>query len=764
MLYAAVILSILIFTNYYYSTALNFIIYLFVLVLEDTLNNNNKKKRKRKGIFLSTCTLGKGLRNTMDDELKEVERLKVCGNDHFSRGKISDAISTYHKALDLAEAIYKKVEVKHDSDSSEKKSEHEEERRSLPSTEVIPAVLSLRCALFSNLSNLFLSQKNFQRSWEAAASAIQLAPHAIKPWMRYVDARRQGGFPFDAFVTLLQYVRPLVRKHCAESLLSSAQASSILGRIESALFRDLGLSEVHEGLELIKHLNGMALVTRQPLKANEVLLVEKKFITLLEDDDNWDEDGEKSGNRSNLSDPEEKSTLDKVSRYAKRLRPHQESLSEEWLRFQAQMKGAWPRNLAEDITPQMKDEVYPSLRSEYPDLDESTFLELMHSALICRFNGFRDGFFRACALANHSCLANAAMKYRPDTQSVSLQAVHNIPANEAIHVKYLSDAHFLMGVGKRREYLHSWLFWCQCSRCTQDQREDADVEKIACPSCNAYVFHPFTPNPTIKDELLLDMCATPCNSCGASLQNWGEINAPIVRHLLTNVTRSVQMTSTPQLGKWFRETLEEIVLLKVHPCHWLYRVLFYFYCSAVACHLLPSIFGELKTRSLSRDGVATLFQANGVQEIYIQQVLRGYVVSAITNAEGENSSPSTADKKNGIATLSVLKSLSEEGSDILNALIILWYHISSFYPPYELWAAHKAICQLVLLHLIYQDEKTTKNVVKVYYALEILRRHSKYLGVDEGVELMHFFTEHKQFAVDPKTLPALPKLKKIFRY
>lgn len=701
----------------------------------------------------------------MNADLKEAEQLKGKGNEYFERGDISSAISAYSQALALTEALCNGVRTANDSIVAEVAREPLEtgDTQVPPPSVVLTAACSLRCVLFSNLSNLFLHQKDFTRSWETAGAAIKLDPLAIKPWLRYVEARRQAGFPFDAFVTQLQFVRPLIRKYLEEGNLSATEASSLLLRVETPLFRDLGLTAVHDGLELIKHLNGIALITRQPLKANEVLFIERKFFTPFEDENEWEENEQTSENNSPLSSKQERSTLIKVCRYAKRLRPHQQRLSDEWMLFQAQMRGAWPRNLRQDITHEMMNEIFPVMRSEYPDLEEKELLDLMHTALICRFNGFQDGFFRTCALANHSCFANAAMKYRPDIHSEVMQTVRDIQANELINVKYLSDAHFLMGVGKRREYLHSWLFWCQCSRCLEDQQEDAEAEKVACPSCGAYVVHPFTPNSQEEDEKLLEICAKPCAFCGTPLDNWGEMHSPVLHRLLVNMTQSTQLGSDAALGKWLHEGLEIIILLKVHPCHWLYRVMFYFYCSSVARRVLPSVFGQLKKGDRQPGVALALFQPYGVQDMYVKQVLATYASSAAAKGEKANASVNSNSTRSTLLTTPVLKSLCEEGSDILNALIIFWHHVCSFYPPKELWAVHKAICQLVLLHLIYQDPKSTKNIVTVRYGLEILQRHGKYLEVEDGVELMHFFSENKSFAVDPKALPAVSKLKKVFK-
>lgn len=696
----------------------------------------------------------------MMEELKIAEDFKTAGNECFQQGDIAAAVESYQKAISLTEPFCKDIQVPKASMIIDLKAVTDDNASVDSLSECAHAALVLRGTLFSNLSNLFLSQKEFTKSWEAAASAIALQPKSIKPWMRYVEARRQGGFPFDAFVTQLRYVRPLVRCSVQEGILTPAEGSTLLARVETPLFRVLGLSEVHEGLELIHHMNGVALVLRQSIKANHVLFVEKKFSTPF--DHKVDEEEDSDDNNTEASLRNEKSTVYVVSQYAKRLRPHQIRKSEEWISFQAQMKGAWPRNIQEDITPEMLMEIEPALRKAFPDVEKKEFSELMHTALICRCNGFQNGFFRVCALANHSCVANSAMKFRPSQQSVVMIAVKDIHANESILVKYLSDADFLMGLGKRRDYLHSWHFWCQCSRCLEDQQEDADIEKISCPSCGEYVVHPFTPNPSAEDKELLEICAKPCGSCGASLVNWKDQHSPMLYSLLTHMTESTQMTTAAALTDWMHRTLEEIVLLDLHPCHWLYRILFYFYCFAVVEQILPSVLKELKNGNRSSDVVSSVFHLNGVREIYINKVLKNFV-SSITDSPTKGSSRGSTNPNSTLITSPVFQSLCYEGCDAVLAFIIFFHHISSFYPLYELWAAHKTICHLLLFQIIYQDEKSTEKPLTIISAMDLLQKHSQYLGSDDTAELMLFFSENKQFAVDSKSLPKISRLKKVLQ-
>lgn len=637
---------------------------------------------------------------------EKAEEEKLSGNDHFASGRITEAIEKYQAALTIIDELALKSQ-----DQAEE------------------TLSSIRCAVNSNLSMAFLQQKAYEKSWKAASIALSINPEAVKVWIRYVEARRLGGYPFEALVMQLRHVRPLLRKSVERGSITVYESSKILVGIEVPLFRDLGLSDVAECLELVDCLNGVALVTRKKLKPNQVLFVEKQLRHPFDGNESFQECS---------------TTVDMVQRYASRLRPHQASQSQEWKRFQKEMLGAWPRTIL-DVPEDHRLLITESLREVFPDISKDEFSELLYMSLVCRFNGFEHGFFRTCALANHSCTANIAMKLRQRNQEVVMTTVQDIDAGEFLSVKYLNDAHFLMGVGKRREFLNSWMFWCNCKRCAADIQVGAEVEEVSCSTCQTYNLYPFTPNPVTVDNELQAICQKPCFSCGAPMSEWSKQFGSRVNELLGQFSELGSIGSIRDLAISMRKILVQIEPLKLNPCHWIFRVLLYFFCLPLI-QLISSKYQNISPDQI-QEGIGLLFQPFGLREIYFP-LLEKYV---------KDKGGSQIFTSDSIAWM-------KEGSDLLNSFLLLWQHIACFYPPYELWAIHKVTCYLVMIHLLYYDpnkfEANPPFDFSSTYALSLLQRHAKFLSSDDIAGLMHFLNVHKPFAVAPKALPGA-KIKKV---
>lgn len=637
-----------------------------------------------------------------------MESLKNSGNSHFAAGNYNEAVESYRAALAEADrclALSRK-------DGGE-----------------IAPVNALRAAVFANMSLVYLHQQKCRESWEAAAAAVAIQPTHLKAWLRYVESKRLDGFPFEAFVALLRHVRPLVRAEVVSKKMGASEAVGVLSTCETPLFRDLGLSSVSENIELVDYRNGVALVARAAMKPNETLFVEKFYDVPFKNEENM----------------QDATTVNMVLRFAQKLRPHQEGGTKEWTQLKKQMKGAWPRSM-EEVSGDVMSAITPTLKEEFGDLSDAEFDELLEMSLVCRFNSFQSGFFRVCALANHSCAANIAMKHRPSNNTTTMVTVMDISPGDLLNVKYLGDAHLLMGVGKRREYLRSWLFWCDCERCQRDTQSNAEVESIACPSCGKYVFHPFTPNAVTRDEEMLQFCEAPCVHCKAPLSQWIDVHGAVVNAFLTKITQSNAL-SIEQLPGWMRNMLEELKLLQIHPAHWMYRLILFFVC-APFCHHLQTIVSEVDSGA-HQHALTSLFRPSGLRELYVPLIEQHLEDSREASSASIFSSPGL------LATL-------REGCDMLNTFVLLWLHISSFYPPFELWAIHRATCQIVLLHLLFQ--KSGSDVcISQQHAFQLLSRHAAYLSVEDTALLTNFFNVQKAKASNPRDLPTVAKLKKIFR-
>ncbi|ESL06300.1 hypothetical protein TRSC58_06028 [Trypanosoma rangeli SC58] len=455
------------------------------------------------------------------DRMQVAEALRQKGNTCFSSGDIDAAAAAYQEAIDLL--------------SPKQKLDGEaEERGTRPLT--VDGAEGLLAILYSNLSNVHHIKGKHDASLEAARQATLYDPSFTKAWLRYIQGLRMAGYPFEAFVTLLHRLRPLLR--CGASSTALKHGKDDVAVVGAPLYEDLGLSKVLPHIELDEYEGGLGLVARKAVEPNEVILVEKRFEPFFARLD--------LGAQSNLT------TTRIVAYFATKMHPHQRSNTETWVRLNKQFKGCWPRS-PEDMLPDVRSELSHALRGELPAMDDDAFESLFALAVMCRYNCFYSGFFRACALANHSCLANAAMKYNPEDETVTLIAVRSISAGEFVNVKYLSDAHFLMGVGKRRECLRSWLFWCKCDRCSTDNESFATQEQIQCGQCHGWTHLPLTTECAVtrdRDPLLPQ--EKPCIHCG-TIVAWSLESRAIVSRLMASFATVSKQTTYDSLMAWLLE-------------------------------------------------------------------------------------------------------------------------------------------------------------------------------------------------------------------
>ncbi|KAH8606332.1 SET domain [Trypanosoma vivax] len=579
--------------------------------------------------------------------------------------------------------------------------------------------------LYSNLSNAYLSQREYTSSRECAEKATQCDPTFVKAWLRYVHASRLDGYPFEAFVALLRHLRPLVREQ--SSLATGAAATKLLVELEAdvdlPLYKALGLSNVLPHIELESFESGMGIIARKPIKPNDVILVEEKFETSFAELD--------------LNVQCDLTTIKIVTHFAKKAFPLQQQRSAEWLRFRKEFKGCWPR-CPGDVPAEMHAEVAEKLRPQLPSMSDEDFEELYLFAMMCRYNCFRSGFFRACALANHSCIANAAMKYNPGEKSMTLIAVRHIAAGEFVNVKYLSDAQFLMGVGKRREYLRSWLFWCACSRCCSDSDgtfgDGAPQEQMQCAHCHRFTHLPFSSirEAAMETDPLIPREA-PCLHCGATV-SWSTESRQLVEQVTDSFKIAATYTRVDEITEWFTRNVAKVHEVHVHPKHWLYRVLLYFFCVP-----LTSLINEhfVKFRAVGWHGshVEALLLQFGLRRLYQNPFTDDY-------RDSDQPAPVNAVHDGGVENADLLQMSAgmECGGDLLYALSILWRLIEPFYPPYEGWALHRAICQLTLFALTNPRESVAMPASE---ALQILRCHGKFLGSADASLWISAYNQHK---------------------
>ncbi|KAF5223418.1 hypothetical protein ECC02_003437 [Trypanosoma cruzi] len=658
--------------------------------------------------------------------------LKQKGNACFNNGDIDGAAAAYQEAIGLL--------------LQEKKGKNMPEEKNGVIHDIVGGAGELLAVLYSNLSNLYNIKGDYEVSWKAAQQATIYDPTFAKGWLRYIQGRRMDGYPFEAFVTLLRRLRPLLRNSPPSTLPKHIAGDVAL--VEAPLYEDLGLSRVLPHIELDEYEGGVGIVARRAVKPNEIILVEKRFETFFAEMD--------LGAQSDLT------TMGIVTHFANKMYPHQCSHSETWVRFNKQFKGCWPRR-PEEISADVRSELSHALRSQLPEMGDDDFESLFTLAVICRYNCFHSGFFRACALANHSCHANAAMKYNPEDETVTLIAVRPISAGDFVNVKYLSDAHFLMGVGKRREYLRSWLFWCKCDRCSMDSENSATQEQIKCPHCLRYTHLPFTnENTETKDHDPLLLPEKPCMHCGASVK-WSEDSRAMVSQLVVSFNNITGHVTYDRLMTWLLEGMRKISVIRVHPDHWLYRILFYFFCVPMTS-IVNEGFEQFMAMGWHSSLVEMLMRDVGIRRLYIE------AIHARTN-EGECSKEKCGHVSEGCSEIigcgggainSASDQLSSEvmgGGDVLYTLCVLWRLISPFYPEYEGWTLHRAICRLVLFSHTNPNESAALNESQ---ALVLLRRHGKYVGDAEASLWLHAYNKFKP-TPHRKGLLSLKQVKNAFQ-
>ncbi|EPY25384.1 hypothetical protein AGDE_11823, partial [Angomonas deanei] len=464
--------------------------------------------------------------------MEGLEALKNEGNRKYGAGDISGAVAQYLQCLEALR--------------DEKGGEAEKKK--------------LEVTVCTNLSLAYIGLGEWDNSTVYSQRAFRLDPSALKAHIRWVEARHKGGYSFDALVHSMLYVRPLLRKDVEEKKITVQESTKVLQELESDLMQRLGLRDLAEGVELVHYNGGVDMISRAHFKTNDVIFVEKKYIT------NFGE--------TELTSIRDITTEMICAHFAKHLMVEQEKNSDLWNTFRQQFFGAWPRSLSE-VDDEAKKIIGDHLHSEFPSLKGEAFDEIFLLSLMCRYNCFYSGFFRVCALANHNCQPNIAMKYNNTDETVTMTVVSDVKPGEMLNVKYLGDAHFLMGLGKRREFLRSWLFWCSCERCKKDNESSSIQEYIRCKECRQYT-HMAVPGDTAQPDPLVSR-EVHCMHCKHSF-SWDDEHKRPFGELLQRYMASGFPSTTLDLWKWTREQLKTVRSLEVHPANWLYRMVFYFIC------------------------------------------------------------------------------------------------------------------------------------------------------------------------------------------
>ncbi|CCW66079.1 unnamed protein product [Phytomonas sp. Hart1] len=695
--------------------------------------------------------------------MEEAEILKVKANQLFAEGDVYGAIRLYNETLNLLEDPIETVNELY----SRKPRDYSSKPKS-PSP-----IDEFKSIIYSNLSHAYLVLKDFEESWTMAEIAMAFNEEAIKPVLRFIEAKLQGGYSFEAFVAALLRARPLVRmeteaqtekeRHPANSggaLQTNPNHNAsmnhiLLKSIEKKLQDELGLSELSPGIELVPFMGGVTLVSRQSFSPGDVVFIEKKYPTPIEAD-------------LEIFADTVYGTKEIALHFAMLLSREQATESVAWRRLQKDFCGVWPRAL-EEVCEEVEAKVSGHLRAHLRPTSESAFRELLVMALRCRYNCFHTGFFRGCALANHGCRANLAMKYDASRGVVTMRAVDHVAPGDALLVKYLDDVNFLFGVAHRRELLRAWGFWCDCARCVRDcDPATALHEFITCQACGAFTHHPYSPlsaRPADeRHEVMAQEAAfsvgSCCRHCGARVE-WGVERTNTLLELLAPF---VEECSARSLSWWLSGRLEKARTLRVFPTSWVYRLVFYLYT-----HYISGIIDEFWTffqtlrhpmKAPALIMVMQVFTPCGLQNFYsplLDEVRENPLFNKLMN---------DSDSEEGKYYRGLLDESGEGmGCETLRVLLIFWHLIASFYPSQELWEVHRMICIFVLLHLIFQENLAhveAKEQLTDENALKLLQRHGAYLEFKEIKRWLNLYQTLKPHT-NVKHSPSMGAVKKAFK-
>jgi hypothetical protein len=157
--------------------------------------------------------------------------------------------------------------------------------------------------------------------------------------------------------------------------------------------------------------------------------------------------------------------------------------------------------------------------------------------------------------------------------------------------------------------------------------------------------------------------------------------------------------------------LQSLVRPLVHPDHWIYRILLYYYALSV-------------TRMTAQWFQALL--AGGQSAVDVEHVAASALRQFGAGAGGRN------------------------GGDALVCVLELWRRMEPFYPWNEGWALHCAICRLAVLSVAAPAHPAA---LPYEGCLDVLTRHAPAIGPAERAALLRLVTAHKKSDKDPLAMP-----------
>jgi hypothetical protein len=589
------------------------------------------------------------------DGLRTAEALKAEGNAAFGKGNVEECLARYHAGVDALALAGAGEEA-----------------------------TALRATLLSNMANALLSAKRWHEAAAAATKAVKelatipaaagSAALMAKARYRRASALHAGGRSFEALIDLLQI-------DCRHEPMAG---------MKREVARAVGLGDLDEAFGVAPSVGGFTAVALDDVPAGHVFFAEAQLVVGVDA-----AEGEDSASAT---------TESRVRAFTQSLlemrRSEDPKDQESFRRVGLEMAGSWPRQET-DLPAEVRVSVRGAINDLFTAEERAAETEdgmavsdaVALTALQCRYNCFHRGFFRTCALLNHSCDANAAMKYSPgrslslhaqlpdDANStcigvVSLVTCRKIRKGEQVTVKYLGDFDFILGVLPRRDLLRaSWLFVCDCRRCKSDLEPTAQTEWMRCTAetsaagegCGGIVHLPVPPDTDTAVAHSLDDLERLCPQCGKK----AAVSEELKRELHDVRLRTLNLVTDFQRPGFLLKDLHDAAVAQrervarhCHEAHWLHALVVYQFC-VLAQRRVEEVF------AVALDGRLGYAAASA------QLGLENYV--AWPAGAKEMARPFRPDL------------------DVLGWHVELERRLIPYYPEAQLWSLHVAIGRLAVL-------------------------------------------------------------------
>ena len=102
---------------------------------------------------------------TIPDKICEAERLKSLGNELFKLKDYKQAMSCYHKIFFMINGIM---------DPKDEYSKYSKDKNEVPTPEILQIVKDLKYAVFLNMSQIDIFNKNYKKAAERASKSLEI--------------------------------------------------------------------------------------------------------------------------------------------------------------------------------------------------------------------------------------------------------------------------------------------------------------------------------------------------------------------------------------------------------------------------------------------------------------------------------------------------------------------------------------------------------------------------------------------------------------